>query len=120
MTLSEQYTLPIRIGGAGPVHVISGTMANGTDNTIFTPTDPSHSVFLVGQFFAETSATNPTYKSGTTAIVTPELAANQVVNDKMPSGVILGTAAGQALAINPSADISSAVFHVIEAKALVF
>jgi|GEM_PF-6337415 len=118
MPVSELYTLPIRYRGSGPVHVISGSLDATTDITLYTPKDSNNSVFLVGQFFDETVANNLTYKSGTTAIVTPELPASQLVMEDMKGGILLGTAPGQALVVNASAGISSAVFHVIEAKQL--
>lgn len=120
MPVSELYTLPIRYRGAGPVHVIAGSLDATTDITLYTPNDPNNSVFLVGQFFDETVANNLAYKSGSTTIVTLELAASQLVNVDMKAGVQLGTAPGQALIVNASAGITSAVFHVIEAKYLVF
>lgn len=122
MALAELYTLPIRIGKnkAGPVHVISGSLTLATNETVYTPTKTENCVFLVGQFFSEGDATDVTYKSGSETIVIPQLAANQGVLDKIRQGVILGTEAGQALVINPSVTIASAVFHVIEAKSLDF
>jgi hypothetical protein len=120
MALAELYTLPVRVGGAGPVRVISGSLTAATDETVYTPTSSNNCVFLVGQYFSESNATNVTYKSGSETLNTGEFAANQGVYDKVQAGFILATEAGQALKINPSVDISSAIFHVIEAPALVF
>lgn len=119
MALSEIYDVDIRVGGAGPVRVISGGLAGTTDTTVYTPA-AGNCVFLVGQYFAETSPSNLTYKSGSTTIVTPEFAASQGVMNAIGGGVILATKAGQALVVNASVAISSVVFHVIEAKSLDF
>jgi len=119
MALDELYTLPIRIGGVGPVHVISGSLTSSTDEIIYTPA-ADKCAFLVGQLFSETDATNITYKSGSDTIVTVELATNQGIYDKVSEGIITASEMGAVLIANPSVSVSSAVFYVIEAKSLVF
>lgn len=120
MALAELYTLPIRIGGASPVRVIAGEATAATDNEIDAPNDPLNTIFLVGQSFVETSATNATYKSGDETIVTMELAANQGLVNSIDGGVVIAAEVGKALKINPSVTITSGVFFVVEARSLVF
>lgn len=111
MALAELYTLSIR--GVGKVHVVAGSLAANTDNVVFTAQNDKNA-YIVGQIFAETSATNMTYKNGSESVITTELAANQGALLPIGSGVIFGAEKGTAIIVNPSVEISSAVFYVVE------
>ena len=119
MALTELYTIPARIGGAGPIHVIYGSLGAATDETIYSPA-ADKTAFLIGALVSEGSATNMTFKSGSETIAILELAANQGIWDKINSGVIMAAEEGEDLVANPSVAVSAATFFVIEASSLVF
>jgi hypothetical protein len=118
MALTELYQIDARVGGLGPIRVVAGSLSASTDETIYTPPTGQH-VYLLSEYYAEgTAAANPTYKSGSTAIVTPEIAANQGARDKVTDGFVLVSAAGAALKVNPAQDISSALYHIVVGKGM--
>lgn len=119
MALAEIYTIPARIGGCGPIHVIYGSLTLATDETIYTPAS-GNTAFLVGAVLSEGNATNLTFKSGSEVIAIPELAANQGLFELITNGFYLAAEVSQALIVNPSVSVTAATFFVIEAKSLVF
>jgi len=84
----------------------------GSDLTVFTPATGNH-VFVHGVIFSEGTAANLTFKSGSTTLITPEMAANQGVWSSIERDVFhLSTAKGEALVLNSSAAISSMLVYV--------
>lgn len=86
-----------------------------SDLTILTPVAGNH-VFMHGISFSEgTGAPNLTFKSGSTTIFTPELAANQGIwNVVNRDSYYLATTQSAALILNTSVIISTLVIHVSE------
>ena len=115
MAISLYDTINLGTGGARAIKVYKGDLAAATEATILTP-DAANRVFVVGLIFGETSATNLQFKSGSSAIFTLELAANQAVYDKVGDGFMFATKAGEALKLESSAVLSSVMISVVEAK----
>lgn len=119
-TATAQAAQKIYIGDAGPVvpYVVS-IDTTGNDLTIVTPTT-GYMACVVGVYGSETSATNVTFKSGSTTLAVPELAANQGHLFGLGQGALFCTQAGEALKIQASVAISNLLIHVVQARALYF
>src|SRR5690349_5662410 len=95
-TATAQTALPIRVGGAGyvvPYKVTFDTTAS--DLTVVTP-GSGKMACIVGMTFSEASASNVTFTSGSTSLLTLELAANSGVYDKISNGAFFCTQPGEA------------------------
>jgi hypothetical protein len=117
---TAQTALPIRVGGAGyvvPYLVDIDTV--DTDLTIVTPATGKMAC-VVGAFGAETSATNVTFKSGTTTQVIPELATNQGFLLPIANHALVCSQPGEALKIAASVAISSLILYIVQASYLDF
>ena len=121
-TATSQSVVPIGYshGGSGigatPVTVVIDT--TGADLTVFTPSSDKYWAIL-GISYVETDAHNLTIKSGSTTLVTYEMAANSGLVHPMGNGILLtGVARGDALVIQSSVAISSMVFYVQQFKEL--
>jgi hypothetical protein len=106
----------------GPVYsyqVSIDTISN--DLTLHTPASGNRA-FLVGVVLCDSTANTITFKSGSTALCAPELAASTPIFLPVSGGGdeqwLLATAKGQALVINCSALLTNALFHVVEAAEL--
>lgn len=117
---TAQTAMPIRVGGVGPVvpYVVAFD-TTATDLTIVTPASDKMAC-IVGWLASETSATNVTITSASTANVALELAANQGIYDKIQNGVVYCTQPGEALKIQVSTAVSSMFLYVIQARWLDF
>lgn len=118
---TAQTALPIKVGVYSdpvvPYVVAFDTTAS--DLTIVTP-DSGKMACVVGMGVSETSATNITFKSGSTTLFVPELAANQGVYDKISNGAILCTQPGEALKIQVSVAVSNMILYIVQATRLDF
>jgi hypothetical protein len=91
-----------------------------TDLTIYTPSAENY-VAITGLSIAEATAGNLTFTSGSTVINVLELPANYALIHKLGEGVLLTTiAAGDALKIQTSALLTTALIYVQEFKYLRF
>lgn len=117
---TAQTALPIRVGGSGPVtpYVIVIDTAD-TDLTIITPSADKMAC-IVGALESETSATNLTFKVGTTAVAVPELAANQGILVPISNHAMICGGLGEALKTQASVAISKMLLYVIQASYLDF
>lgn len=92
-----------------------------TDLTIRTPTGVAK-IFLIGAYLSDGTAMNITFKSGSTTLCIPELAANQDLQVSVPCGdvdsFILATESAQALVIQSSAALTAGILFVAEAVEL--
>lgn len=107
---------------AGPVYSYNITIdTTGADLTLHTPA-ATNRVFLVGAVLSDGTANTITFKTGSTTLCAPELAANQGIFTPVGTGQkdqwLLATALGEALKINCSALLTSGLFHIVEAPAL--
>jgi hypothetical protein len=107
---------------SGPVHsYLINIDTTSADLTIRTPLTGNR-IFLVGALISDGTANNITFKSGSTVLCTPEFGANQgllaPVGANGADSWILATAEDQALVINCSALLTSALLHVVEAQVL--
>lgn len=119
-TATAQSALPVSIAGSEgitPIVVAIGTI--DTDLTIFTP-DSGKVACIVGMFMSETSATNITFKSGSTSYAVPELAANQGILFPVGQGILICGQPGEALKIQSSVAITSMLLYVTQATRLQF
>jgi len=109
----------MRIAGAGPVtpYVVSFD-TTASDLTIVTPGSDKMAC-VVGMAMAETSATNVTFKSGTTSLLTLELAANQVFGAPIGAPIVC-TQPGEALKMQVSVAVTSMLLYVLQAPFLNF
>lgn len=120
MAFTEKYTGDIRLrGGAGPIRVIEGSAPAATDTTVYTPST-GNMCLVVGIRFSEGTASNVTFKSGSDTLELLELAANQGLSERVDGGVVMFTEASEALVVNPSAEISSMTFYIVETKEFIF
>jgi len=119
-TATAQTALPIRIGGAGNVvPYVVAIDTTGNDLTIVTPA-AGKMACVAGIYTSETSATNITWKSGSTTLAIPELAANQGQLMPLGSQVLFCTQPGEALVMQASVAISNMLIHVVQASFLNF
>jgi len=113
---TAQTPLLMQIGGRAvpvtPVVVTFDTTAQ--DLTIFTPASGKMAC-VVGLNFSEGTAANLTVKSGSTTLVTWELATNQGVLSPIGNHAIFCGAVGEAIKFNVSAVISTMLVYVAEA-----
>lgn len=114
-TATAQAALPIRVGGAGPVipYVLTFDTTN-TDLTIVTP-GTGKMAAIVGMWMSQTAATNIILTSGTTQLVTLQLAGNEGIYDKINSGAIFITQPAAALKIQVSVAVPSMLIYVVQA-----
>lgn len=114
-------TVPRR-GAPGPVYSYRVNIdTTGADLTIRTP-DSDKAIFLVGMVLSEASATNLTFKNGSTTMVIPELTTYQGILERVQFGgdntfgFILGTSLGSALVVQSSVAITTnnCLIHVCE------
>lgn len=119
-TATAQTALHIRVGGNLTVvpYVVSFD-TGGQDLTIRTPAT-GKMIFLVGMFMSETDATNITFKSGSTTLVVPEIAANQGILVPIKNHVILATQPSEALKMQVSVAVSSILLYVVEGSSFDF
>ena len=111
---TAQTALNIRVGGAGPVTPYVCTFdTTGSDLTIVTPATGKMAA-IVGAFMSETSASNITFKSGTTTLVIPELAANQGILLPIGNNILLATQPGEALKVQVSVAVSYLLLFVVQ------
>lgn len=117
---TARTALPIRIGGASPVVPYTLTFDTvDTDLTVVTPSS-NKMACVVGVFGSEGTASNVTFKSGTTAYVIPELAANQGMLVPVSNHALFCTQPGEALKLSVSAAMSYLLLYVIQAQMLDF
>lgn len=106
--------LPITIFGANPFRqkrvVIDTT---GQDLTVHTPAT-GNMVCVLGWEVTNTLAANVKFTSGTTEIITYNLAANQMYSSLTTSSFNFCTVPGQALKIQSSAAITSLLIKLVE------
>lgn len=115
-TATAQTALNIRVGGCGPVVPYVCTFdTTAQDLTIVTP-GTSNMAAIVGAFMSETSASNVTFKSGSTTLVIPELAANQGILLPIKNHALLVTQPGEALAIQVSVAVSYLLLYIVQGK----
>lgn len=113
-----QTALPIRVNGLGPVYpYVVAFDTTSSDLTIRTPSS-GNMVCIVGMQMSETNAANLIFTSGSTQLLTLELAANQGVYDPIDEGASFCTQPSEALKIQTSAAITNMLLYVIEAKYL--
>ena len=119
-TATAQTAQNIRVGGSGPVtpYVVAIDTVD-EDLTIVTPSSDKMAC-IVGLGVSEGTATNVTFKSGSTTLFVPELAANQGMLKPIDKGILLCTQLGEALKIQASAAISNLLIHVVQAGYLDF
>lgn len=113
-TVTPLYTLPDRVGGAGPVRVIKVEHdGGGGDATIYTPS-ATKQVYLVGMTSSDDDAMTLTFKSGSTTLVPIQLGTNQGIYDKVNGGYYLATKRSEALIVSSNAAVTL-LCHVVEA-----
>ena len=115
---TAQTVLPIRMQHATsdkhfvtPVAVVIDTTA--TDLTVYTPASDAYAA-IVGLHINDSTAANLTIKSGSTALLTLEMAANQAINHAIGQGIFLSTAEGEALKFNSSGALSNVLVYIAE------
>lgn len=114
-TATNIYDVQQRVYGIGPVHYYNIAIdTTGQDLTIRTP-QAGNSVCIVGMYMDETSATNLTFKSGSTTMVIPELPASTLIWG-LSSITPLCTDEDAALKIQASVAITSILLQVVEGK----
>lgn len=119
-TATARTALPIRVGGVAPVVPYTLTFDTvDTDLTVVTPSS-NKMACVVGAFSSEGTASNVTFKSGTTSYVIPELAANQGILVPVSNHAMFCTQPGEALKISVSAAISYMLLYVIQGQLLDF
>ena len=120
-TATVQTALPILVKGVG-VNAIPYVIAidtTGADLTIKTP-GGGGMVVVVGLMFSEGTAGNLIFKTGSTTLVTLELAANQGLFLPLGNQVYMATQPGEALKIQSSMAITSMLMYVAETSKVVF
>ena len=93
---------------------ITVSLDTAADFTVYTPVNADAYVAVLGFLFADATASNLTIKSGSTTLVTLELAANTGLYQPVNGDIMLETAIGEALVFNASATMSSILVHVME------
>lgn len=116
---TAQTALPSTLYGGGPVIPYTLTFdTTATDLTIRTP-GTGMMVCIVGWQFVETSATNVTLTSGSTAYPAFELAANQGLYHVLGDGIGFCTAPSAALKMQVSVAVTGMTLYVIEVPKLI-
>ena len=90
-----------------------------SDLTIYTPDKAQKMVAVVGMAASNTTASNLTVKSGSTTLVTLQLAANQGIYHPIGKPIFV-TQPGQALVMQVSAQPFTALIYVVQGDNFAF
>lgn len=120
---TAQTALPVHFKGAGGnaylVPVVITMDTPGADLTIYTPAATAYAAIAGMQMVETTGAVALTIKSGSTTLVTLELPASALIDNKVGEGLKIIGAKGEALKFNAATTAPSSILvYILEFEQL--